>query len=72
MSGLPVFILAPACPFLNTRETHLLACYKAAYWTRRQLMQIAKSLVGSAPLVLCGPRDLSSGDCDFELLIGSG
>src|SRR5258707_3052156 len=38
MSGLPVFILPPACPFSNTREIHLLACYKAAYRTRRQYM----------------------------------
>jgi hypothetical protein len=36
--GLSVFTLPPACPFSNTREIHLLACYKAAYRTRRQLM----------------------------------
>ena len=38
MSGLPVITFAPACPFSNTREIHLLACYKSAYRTRRQLM----------------------------------
>src|SRR5271170_7244682 len=38
ISGLPVITLALACPFSNTREIHLLACYKAAYRTRRQLM----------------------------------
>jgi hypothetical protein len=38
MSGLAVITLAPACPFSNTREIHLLACYKSAYRTRRQLM----------------------------------
>jgi hypothetical protein len=37
MSGLPVITLPPACPFSNTREIHLLACYEAAYRTRRQL-----------------------------------
>ena len=31
MSGLPVITLALACPFSNTREIHLLACYKAGY-----------------------------------------
>jgi hypothetical protein len=35
---LPMITLPPACPFSNTREIHLLACYKAAYRTRRQLM----------------------------------
>jgi len=38
MSGLAVITLPPACPFLNTREILLLACYEAAYRTRRQLM----------------------------------
>jgi len=38
MSDLPVITLAPACPFSNTREIHLLACYKAAYRTRHQHM----------------------------------
>jgi hypothetical protein len=38
MSGLPVFTLPLACPYSNTRETHLLVCHKAAYPTRRQLM----------------------------------
>ena len=38
MSGLPVITLAPACPFSNTSEIHLLACYKAAYRTRRRHM----------------------------------
>jgi len=38
MSGLPVIALPLACPFSNTRKIHLLACYKAAYRTRRKLM----------------------------------
>jgi hypothetical protein len=38
MTGLPVITLAPACPFSNTHEIHLLVCYKTAYRTRRQLM----------------------------------
>ena len=28
MPGLPVVTLPPACPFSNTREIHLLGCYK--------------------------------------------
>jgi hypothetical protein len=38
MPGLPVVTLPPACPFSNIREIPLLACYKAAYRARRQLM----------------------------------
>ena len=38
MSRLPVFTFRPARPFSNTREIHLLACYKAAHRTRRPLM----------------------------------
>jgi hypothetical protein len=45
MSGLPVFTLGPACPFSNTREIHLLACYKAAYRTRVNSCIIADALI---------------------------
>src|ERR1700728_3052499 len=37
VSGLPVISFPPACPLSNTRGIHLLAYYKAAYRTRRQL-----------------------------------
>jgi hypothetical protein len=45
MSGLPVFTLGSACPFSNTREIHLLACYKAAYRTRVNSCIIADALI---------------------------